>query len=59
MKKIRMKHKDKDRIICVTGAGKHEFYYQPQGSKERLWLFATKKVFRFGFYFLSKEWQKL
>lgn len=43
MRRICKKHDDKDRIICVTILGKHQFYYQPAGTKQRLWLFATKK----------------
>lgn len=27
-----------DRIICVTSHNKHDFYYQPQGTKNRYWL---------------------
>ena len=43
MKKI--KHSSvnqKDRIVCVTVAGAHKFYYQPSKFKERLYLFTTK-----------------
>ena len=32
----------KDRVICVTVHGAHEFYYQPVASKERIFLYATK-----------------
>ena len=42
MKKIKVKHDNKDRIICVSETGKHKFYYQGAGTKERLWLFDTK-----------------
>ncbi len=42
MKKIKAKHDKKDRIICVTSAGKHDFYYVPVGTKERFWLLNTK-----------------
>lgn len=43
MKRINAKHDNKDRIICVTTTNKHEFYYQPIGSKELFWLFSTKE----------------
>jgi len=46
MKKIIEKHDNKDRIICVTNIGKHEFYYQPFGTKDRFWLFDTKDFSR-------------
>ena len=39
MKKINAKHNNKDRIICVSLPGRHDFYYQPVGSRERIWLF--------------------
>ena len=39
MKKIKASFDQKDRIICVTNLGCHEFYYQPVGSKERILLF--------------------
>ena len=42
MKKIKVKHNKKDRIICVTSAGKHDFYYVPVDTKERFWLLNTK-----------------
>lgn len=41
MKKIKASFDQKDRIICVTNPGCHEFYYQPVGSKERILLFMT------------------
>lgn len=41
MKKINKKHDNKDCIICVSEIGKHKFYYQPVGTKDRLWLFNT------------------
>ena len=46
MKKINKKHDNKDRIICVSEIGKHKFYYQPVGTKDRLWLFNTKNFSR-------------
>lgn len=42
MKKINMQHDNKDRVICVSETGKHKFYFQSAGTKERLWLFDTK-----------------
>lgn len=42
MRKIKKSHNQKDRIICVTAMDRHSFYYQPVGSKERIWLFDTK-----------------
>ena len=41
MKKMKAKHNEKDRIVCVSLPGKQSFYYQPVGTKERLWLFDT------------------
>jgi len=41
MKKMKAKHHEKDRIVCVSLPGKQSFYYQPVGTKERLWLFDT------------------
>lgn len=41
MKKIKNVNQ-KDRVICVTLSGGHEFYYQPVNSKERIWLFETE-----------------
>lgn len=54
MKKINMKHDNKDRIICVSESGKHKFYYQPVGTKERLWLFDTKNFSGSVFAFFRK-----
>ena len=33
MRKINMKHDNKDRIICVSESDKHKFYYQPVGTR--------------------------
>lgn len=41
MKKIKSDFNQKDRVVCVTVQGGHEFYYQPVGSKERILLFVT------------------
>ncbi len=41
MKRINALHNDGDRIICKTSLGKHEFFYQPVGTREKLWLFST------------------
>ena len=41
MKKMKEKHNEKDRIVCVSLPRKQSFYYQPVGTKERLWLFDT------------------
>lgn len=41
MKKIREKHSDRDRIICVSLPGYHQFYYQAKGSQKRKYLFET------------------
>lgn len=41
MKKIKASFDQKDRVVCVTNQGCHEFYYQPVGSKERILLFIT------------------
>ena len=45
MKRINAKHDNKDRVICVTVTGKHRFYYQPAGTRERIWLFDTKAFY--------------
>ena len=34
MKKMKAKHNEKDRIVCVSLPGKQSFYYQPVGTKE-------------------------
>lgn len=39
MKKINANINQKDRVICVTVNGGHEFYYQPARSNERILLF--------------------
>lgn len=54
MKKINKKHDNKDRIICVSESGKHKFYYQPVGTKERFWLFETKNFSSSVFVFFRK-----
>lgn len=41
MRKIKACVDQKDRIVCVTVPGSHEFYYQPTGSGERTLLFTT------------------
>ena len=42
MRKINAKYSNSDRVVCVSIPGKHEFYYQPAGTRERIWLFETK-----------------
>ena len=42
MRKIKSNVTPRDRIICVTVSGAHEFYYQPYKSKERLYLFSSE-----------------
>ena len=59
MKKIKVKHDNKDRIICVSETGKHKFYFQPIGTKERLWLFDTKNVSGSVFAFFRKYGRNL
>mgnify|MGYP004474024925 CR=1 FL=1 len=54
MKKIKKTHSNKDRIICVSESDKHKFYYQPVKTKERIWLFDTKKFSGSVFAFFSK-----
>ena len=41
MKMMKEKNNEKDRIVCVSLPRKQSFYYQPVGTKERLWLFDT------------------
>lgn len=38
MNRIKYHHDNKDRIICVSTDGRHDFYYQPFGTKDRYWL---------------------
>lgn len=59
MKKINTNHDNKDRIICVSETGKHKFYYQPVGTKERLWLFDTKSFSGSVFAFFRKYGRNL
>lgn len=54
MRKINMKHDNKDRIICVSESDKHRFYYQPVGTRARLWLFDTKNFSGSVFAFFRK-----
>ena len=42
MRKINAKYDNSDRVVCVSIPGKHEFYYQPADTRERIWLFDTK-----------------
>ena len=41
MKKIKAQVNPKDRVVCVTVKGAHEFYYQPYKSNERKHLFTA------------------
>ena len=59
MKKINMKHDNKDRILCVSETGKHKFYFQLAGTKERLWLFDTKDFSGSVFAFFRKYGRNL
>ena len=59
MKKIKVKHNKKDRIICVTSAGKHDFYYVPVDTKERFWLLNTKDFSGSIFGFFRKNGRNL
>lgn len=54
MKKIRAKFNNNDRVVCVTDAGKHNFYYQPYGTHDEIWLFSTKFSYSIYAYFHSK-----
>lgn len=54
MRKISVKHDNKDRIICVSESDKHKFYYQPVGTRARLWLFDTKNFSGSVFAFFRK-----
>ena len=42
MRKIKAKFDKNDRIVCISVPGKHQFFYQPAGTNERIWLFNTK-----------------
>lgn len=59
MKKINTNHDNKDRIICVSDVGKNKFYYQPVGTKERLWLFDTKNFSGSVFAFFRRHGRNL
>ncbi len=59
MKKINMQHDNKDRVICVSETGKHKFYFQSAGTKERLWLFDTKDFSGSVFAFFRKNGRNL
>lgn len=54
MRKINMKHDNKDRIICVSESDKHKFYYQPVGTRFRLWHFDAKHFSGSVFAFFRK-----
>lgn len=41
----KMNVNSKDRIICVTNIDRHEFFYQPYKSNNRIFLFRTRKFF--------------
>ncbi len=38
MKKIKAPHDNRSRIVCVSTPGRHNFYYQPAGTRDRYWL---------------------
>ena len=59
MKKINIKHDNKDRVICTSEDGKHKFYFRPAGTKERLWLFDTKNFSGSVFAFFRKYGRNL
>ena len=42
MRKIKANFDKNDRIVCISVPGKHQFFYQPAGTNERIWLFVTK-----------------
>ncbi len=42
MRKIKARFDKNDRIVCISVPGKHQFFYQPAGTNERIWLFDTK-----------------
>ncbi len=59
MKKINAKFNNKDRIICTAVDGSNEFYYQPAGTKQRFWLFKTKRFSGSVFSFFRKHGRNL
>ena len=59
MRKIKAKHSNNDRIICVTDWGCHKFYYQPAGTKERICLFTSTGFSRAIFAFFRKNGRNL
>lgn len=42
MKKIKCMHSNKDRIICVSTRGQHEFFYQAAASSEKIPVLTMK-----------------
>ncbi len=42
MRKIKAMFDKNDRIVCISIPGKHQFFYQPVRTNERIWLFDTK-----------------
>lgn len=52
MKKLNVNNKD--RVVCITIPGAHEFYYQPAATGERIWLFETTFSGSVFAYFRSK-----
>ena len=59
MKKIKMQHNNRDRVICVTNDGFHEFFYQPDATNQRIWLFKTKNFSGSVFAFFRKYGRNL
>ncbi len=59
MKRINVKHNNKDRVICVTERDKHRFYYQPVGTSSRFWLFDTRRFSGSVFAFFRKNGRNL
>lgn len=42
MNRIKRRHSDKDRVVCVSIPSKQWFYYQPARGNHRVYLFETE-----------------
>ena len=59
MRRINATFNQKDRVICVTVNGGHEFYYQPARSNDRTLLFTMNEFSRSVFAFFREKGRNL
>lgn len=59
MQIIKARFSSKDRIICISVPGKHQFYYQPAGTHEQIWLFDTKAYSRSIFHYFHRNGRRM